>query len=63
VQAVVALAGGFKLKTVAEGVEDAETLELLRELGVDLAQGYHMARPGPVDEAAPGHIKGGIADD
>jgi PAS domain S-box-containing protein len=54
VQAVVALAGGFKLKTVAEGVEDAETLDLLRELGVDFAQGYHIARPGPLDEAATG---------
>ena len=52
VQAVVALARGFDLRTVAEGVEDAETLELLRELGVDLAQGYHIARPAPVVSAA-----------
>ena len=51
VQAVVALARGFNLHTVAEGVEDAETLELLRELGVDLAQGYHIARPGPLAES------------
>ncbi len=50
VQAVVALARGFALKTVAEGVEDAETLGLLRELGVDFAQGYHIARPGPIDQ-------------
>jgi len=48
VKAVVALARGFHLKTVAEGVEDAETLVLLGELGVDLAQGYHIARPGPI---------------
>jgi PAS domain S-box-containing protein len=56
VQAVVALARGFNLQTVAEGVEDAETLALLRELGVDLAQGYHIGRPGPLAEsdAAPG---------
>jgi PAS domain S-box-containing protein len=52
VRAVVALAHGFGLQTVAEGVEDAATLALLRELGVDLAQGYHIARPGPL--AAPG---------
>jgi len=52
VQAVVALARGFNLQTVAEGVEDAETLELLGELGVDLAQGYHIARPGPLAESA-----------
>lgn len=53
VEAVVALAAGFGLRTVAEGVEDAETYALLRELGVDFAQGYHIARPGPL-EAAPG---------
>ena len=50
VQAVVALARGFGLHTVAEGVEDAATLDLLGELGVDLAQGYHIARPGPLAE-------------
>ena len=49
-QAVVALASGFKLKTVAEGVEDAETYDMLLELGVDFAQGYHIARPGPLGE-------------
>ncbi len=49
VQAVVALARDFHLRTVGEGVEDAETLELLRELGVDFAQGYHLARPEPFD--------------
>jgi EAL domain-containing protein (putative c-di-GMP-specific phosphodiesterase class I) len=49
VQAVVELARGFGLKTVAEGVEDGATLELLRDLGVDLAQGYHIARPQPVE--------------
>jgi EAL domain-containing protein (putative c-di-GMP-specific phosphodiesterase class I) len=49
VQAVVALARAFSLQTVGEGVEDAETLTLLRELGVDYAQGYHIARPGPLE--------------
>ncbi|HZH23869.1 MAG TPA: EAL domain-containing protein [Solirubrobacteraceae bacterium] len=52
IQAVVALARGFKLQTVAEGVEDAETFELLLELGVDFAQGFHIARPAPLDAAA-----------
>jgi EAL domain-containing protein (putative c-di-GMP-specific phosphodiesterase class I) len=47
VAGVVALAGGFGLGTIAEGVEDAATLELLRELGVDLAQGFHTGRPAP----------------
>jgi EAL domain-containing protein (putative c-di-GMP-specific phosphodiesterase class I) len=50
VQAVVALARDFGLQTVAEGVEDAETLRLLARLGVDFAQGFHIARPQPFDE-------------
>jgi PAS domain S-box-containing protein len=50
VKAVVALAGGFGLQTVAEGVEDAATLDLLREYGVDYAQGYHLGRPAPLEE-------------
>ncbi|HYO41085.1 MAG TPA: EAL domain-containing protein [Nocardioidaceae bacterium] len=49
VQAVVNLANGFGLRTVAEGVEDQRTLELLRELGVDFAQGYHIGRPEPIE--------------
>jgi EAL domain-containing protein (putative c-di-GMP-specific phosphodiesterase class I) len=49
VQAVVALARAFSLQTVGEGVEDSKTLTLLRELGVDYAQGYHIARPQPLD--------------
>ena len=50
VRAVVNLAHDFGHRTVAEGVEDAETLELLRDMGVDLAQGYHIGRPAPVTE-------------
>jgi EAL domain-containing protein (putative c-di-GMP-specific phosphodiesterase class I) len=33
------------LKVVAEGVEDAATLERLRDLGCDTVQGYHIHRP------------------
>jgi len=56
VRAVVGLAQGFGKKTVAEGVEDEETLALLREFGVDYAQGYHLGRPAPLSaksSAAP----------
>ena len=47
VEAIVTLARGFGQQTIAEGVEDQETLVLLRELGVSHAQGYHLGRPGP----------------
>ncbi len=50
VKAMVEIAAGMGLKTIAEFVEDAETLELLAELGVDYAQGYHVARPRPATE-------------
>jgi PAS domain S-box-containing protein len=51
VKAIVGLAQGFGLKTVGEGVEDEPTLNLLRELGVDYAQGYHLGRPAQVEVA------------
>lgn len=48
VQAVVGLAASFGLRTVAEGVEDEETLLLIRDMGVDQAQGYGIGRPAPL---------------
>jgi PAS domain S-box-containing protein len=48
VKAIVNLAQGFRCETVAEGVEDAEVLELLREYGVDFVQGFYLARPAPL---------------
>jgi PAS domain S-box-containing protein len=50
VRAIVDLAHGFGQTTVAEGVEDEQTLQRLREMGVDRAQGYFLGRPGPLDE-------------
>lgn len=58
VEAVVALARAFKLQTVAEGVEDQRTLELLNELGVDFAQGYHISRPAPLETTGQTRIEG-----
>jgi PAS domain S-box-containing protein len=45
VRAIVAVARNFGLSTVAEGVETEATLELLRKLEVDQAQGYLVGRP------------------
>jgi EAL domain-containing protein (putative c-di-GMP-specific phosphodiesterase class I) len=53
VQSIVAMAGQFGLRTVAEGVEDAETLALVREFGVDLAQGFGIGRPQPLRDEEP----------
>jgi PAS domain S-box-containing protein/diguanylate cyclase (GGDEF)-like protein len=48
VKAMVDIARGMGMKTIAEFVEDAETAALLRELGVDYSQGYHHGRPVPI---------------
>ena len=48
---IVGLADGFGYKTIAEGVEDAETLELLADYGVDFAQGFYLGRPAPIEGA------------
>ncbi|MGX2040577.1 EAL domain-containing protein [Methylocaldum sp. MU1018] len=45
VSALTTLAHGYRQKIVAEGVENAETLMRLRELGVDLVQGFFIGRP------------------
>ncbi len=45
VRATIDLAHALDFKVVAEGVEDPETLSILRDLGCDQAQGYHVARP------------------
>jgi len=45
VKAIVDVARGLRKITVAECVEDASTLEVLRAFGVDCAQGYHLEPP------------------
>lgn len=45
VESVIKLAHSLGQEVVAEGIEDVMTLEALRELGCDLAQGYHVGRP------------------
>ncbi|HSO90099.1 MAG TPA: EAL domain-containing protein, partial [Arthrobacter sp.] len=46
VETVIGLARGLGMTCVAEGVETAGQMDLLRRLGCDLAQGYHLGRPG-----------------
>jgi diguanylate cyclase (GGDEF)-like protein/PAS domain S-box-containing protein len=40
----------MNIPTIAESVENQETLEMLQELGVNYAQGFHIARPMLLDE-------------
>jgi diguanylate cyclase (GGDEF)-like protein len=51
VQAIISLAKSLELQVTAEGIENAEQLTLLRELGCDIGQGYLFSRPVPPEEA------------
>lgn len=48
--AIVSIAKSLDLECVAEGVEDSHTAALLRSMGVEMLQGYHFAKPMPIDD-------------
>ena len=50
VRSTIDLAHNLGLSTVAEGVEDDQTWDLVARLGCDSIQGYHLARPMPAAE-------------
>ena len=50
VESINDLGHKFGARTIAEFVEDEATLELLRDLGIDMAQGYCVARPVPIED-------------
>jgi EAL domain-containing protein (putative c-di-GMP-specific phosphodiesterase class I)/ActR/RegA family two-component response regulator len=47
VEMTITLAHKLNMTTVGEGVEDEQTLALLRSLGCDIAQGFYFSRPMP----------------
>ena len=49
VRAIVELANGMSIDTVAEFVETQEIADEVRDLGVDYAQGYAFGKPEPLD--------------
>jgi diguanylate cyclase (GGDEF)-like protein len=53
VQTTSQMARALGLRFVAEGVEDAVSMAALVPLGVDVLQGYHIARPMPADAVLP----------
>jgi diguanylate cyclase (GGDEF)-like protein/PAS domain S-box-containing protein len=52
VRTIVRLGQRFGMDTVAEGIEDAGQLAVLREMGCDYGQGYYLSRPLPAAEAS-----------
>jgi EAL domain-containing protein (putative c-di-GMP-specific phosphodiesterase class I) len=53
VSAMVAMGKALGLQILAEGVETSSQLDILRDLGCDLAQGYLFASPQPPREVTP----------
>jgi diguanylate cyclase (GGDEF)-like protein len=51
VRAIVTLAHNLGMDVIAEGVETAQQLAVLRELGCEYAQGYFFAKPVPAEAA------------
>jgi EAL domain-containing protein (putative c-di-GMP-specific phosphodiesterase class I)/CHASE2 domain-containing sensor protein len=47
VRSTIAMAHELGMKVVAEGIEDADCLARLREMGCDTAQGWHIGKPMP----------------
>ena len=52
VQSTIGLGHNLGFTVTAEGVEDAETFEMLRSMGCDSAQGYYLSRPMPAEDVA-----------
>ncbi len=50
VQGIVHLAHSLGIKTVAEGVETRQHLEILADIGCDMVQGFYLSKPLPTEE-------------
>jgi diguanylate cyclase (GGDEF)-like protein len=61
VKAIVQIARGLGKRTIAEYVQDDATAEMLREYGVDMAQGFHLGRPVDLAEGLAIRVNRGSA--
>ncbi len=50
VETIAEMTKKLKIKTVAEGVEEKEQVDMLKKLGYDVVQGYYYSKPIPKDE-------------
>ncbi|MBI5460795.1 MAG: EAL domain-containing protein [Gammaproteobacteria bacterium] len=57
VRAIQEVARLMNMKTVAEFVENAEILHVLRDIGIDRAQGYFLGKPAPLTELFPAGVQ------
>ena len=47
---IISLAKSLSMEVITEGVETQEQVDFLKEYGCDIFQGYHFAKPMPVQE-------------
>ncbi|WP_107948206.1 GGDEF domain-containing phosphodiesterase [Lysinibacillus parviboronicapiens] len=50
VDAIIQMSHRLKMKVVAEGVEQAQQVDILRKMNCDIIQGYYYSKPLPLDE-------------
>jgi EAL domain-containing protein (putative c-di-GMP-specific phosphodiesterase class I) len=62
IEAVVTIAQGLGKETIAEFVTDEDTKRMIRRLGVDYAQGYHIGKPVPTSEILNPELRNQPAD-
>jgi diguanylate cyclase (GGDEF)-like protein len=56
IEGIVSVAKKMGIKTVAEFVENEEVLEVVKDLGIDYAQGYYLGKPEPLEEKLKKHF-------
>ena len=57
VKAIIMMAEGLNLETIAEGVESKEQLEIIRKLGSNIGQGYYWDKPLSAEEITHKYFK------
>jgi diguanylate cyclase (GGDEF)-like protein len=63
VKSIIQVANAVGKRTIAEYVQDGETVVMLHELGVDYAQGFHIGRPADTLLGDPGDAGGGYPEE
>jgi diguanylate cyclase (GGDEF)-like protein len=56
IEGIISVAKKMGIKTVAEFVENEEVLEVVKDLGIDYAQGYYLGKPEPLEEKLKKHF-------
>jgi EAL domain-containing protein (putative c-di-GMP-specific phosphodiesterase class I) len=54
VEAITKIGRAMRVATIAEKVESAEVLQVLKQIGVDYIQGFHLAEPCAIEDVFAG---------